>query len=581
MNRTFRALGAVLVLGAARARAQDTAIVINPEASGVHFTPPELARQVADSAIQFFNARTTSRLVGRTEIPAGAVWRGDVAVRNGPVILAGRIDGSLLVINGDLALRPGADVTGTVLVLGGELTGADSARVEGSARAYYEPLGYRVRGDTLQYAPNLRRRYGQFAAEYAFTTAGTRSALTIATGGTYDRVEGLPLVFGPVFDWQADPLDHLRLDAVGVFRSAGDLSGSRSDLGYRLHAEARRGEYRPVSLSFRAFNVVTPVEDWTLTGAEVGWASFLFHRDYRDYYENQGLAVRLSAQPERQLQAYVEYRRESERSTDSRDPWTLFRNDETWRPNPPIDGGHYHSLVLGLTLDTRNDPDEPTTGWWARARVEHSASPDVRPQDGVPAFVRPALPTDGSYAFSRLFLDVRRYARIGSFGRANLRMVAGGWLGGDPLPLQDRLSLGGPDPMAGYPFRYSACNKEIVDPAFGASQPAACDRLLLFQGEYRGHINLRWAYDPGEDQPESGLLYRLEGPDLVVFGDAGQAWLVGSGPGRIPSNRLPTIGSWIADLGLGIDWGGIGLYAAKAVTLGQPVRLTLRLSHRF
>jgi hypothetical protein len=67
----------------------------------------------------------------------------------------------------------------------------------------------------------------------------------------------------------------------------------------------------------------------------------------------------------------------------------------------------------------------------------------------------------------------------------------------------------------------------------------------------------------------------------VVFGDAGQAWLVGNGPGRIPSDRIPTIGSWIADLGLGIDWGGVGLYAAKAVTLGQPVRLTLRLSHRF
>jgi len=581
MNRTLLVFGAALALGAARAPAQDTAIVINPEASGVHFTPPELPRQVADSAIQFFNAAGTSRLVGRTEIPAGAVWRGDVAVRNGPVILAGRIEGSLLVINGDLIMRPGADVTGMVTVLGGELTGADSATVEGSARAYFEPLGYRVRGDTLQYAPNLRRRYGQLAAEYVFNTPETRSALTIATGGTYDRVEGLPLVFGPVFDWQADPVDHFRLDAVGVFRSAGDLSGGRSDLGYRLHAEFRRGEYRPVSLAFRAFNVVTPVEDWTLTGSEVGWASFLFHRDYRDYYTDQGLALRLSVQPERQLSGYLEYRREAERSTDSRDPWTLFRNDETWRPNPPIDGGHYHTWGLGLTLDTRNDPEEPTTGWWARARVEHSASPDVRPQDGVPAFVRPALPTDGSYAFSQFFLDVRRYARIGSFGRANLRMVAGGWLGGDPLPLQNRLSLGGPDPMAGYPFRYSACNREIVDPAFGASQPAACDRLLLFQGEYRGHINLRWAYSPGEDQPQSGLLYRLEGPDLVVFGDAGQAWLVGTGPGRIPSDRLPTPGSWIADIGLGIDWGGIGLYAAKAVTLGQPVRLTLRLSHRF
>ena len=572
---------ALLVAAPAGIAAQDTAIVINPETSGMHFTPPELPRQVADSAIAFFNAPGTSRLVGRTEIPAGTVWRGDVAVRNGPVILAGRIEGSLMVINGDLVLKAGAVVTGTVLVVGGELSGSDSAQVQGKARAYFEPLGYRVKGDTLQYAPNLRRRYGQFAAEYVFNTPETRSALTIATGGTYDRVEGLPLVFGPVFDWQIDPRYHLRLDALGVFRSAGDLTGSGSDLGYRLRAELRSGRYRPVSLAVSAFNVVSPVEDWTLSGPEVGWASFLFHRDYRDYYADQGMAVRLTFQPERQLSADLEWRRESQRSTGALDPFTVFRNDELWRANPPIDDGHYHTLGLGVTLDTRNDPTEPTTGWWARVRVQRSTSKDVSPQTGVPAFVRPALPTDGSYAFSRFFLDVRQYARVGGFGRVNLRMVAGGWLGGDPLPLQDRLSLGGPDPMAGYPFRFTGCNKEIVDPAFAASQPAACDRVLVFQGEYRGHISLRWAYDPGEEQPESGLLYRLEGPDLVVFGDAGQAWLVGNGPGRIPSDRLPTIDSWIADLGLGIDWGGVGLYASKAVTLGQPVRLTLRLRHRF
>lgn len=578
--KTLPMLALFLALPAALT-AQDTAIVINPETNGVHFAPPELPRQVADSAIAFFNAAGTSRLVGRTEIPKGAVWHGDVAVRNGPVILAGRIEGSLLVVNGDLVLRPGAEVSGTVLVVGGELSGSDSARVEGKARVYFDPLGLRMKGDTLQYAPNLRRRYGQLAAEYVFNTPETRSALTIATGGTYDRIEGLPLVFGPVFDWQIDPRDHLRLDALGVFRSAGDLSGDRSDLGYRLRAEIRTGRYRPVSLAFGAFNVVASIEDWTLSASEVGWASFLLRRDYRDYYTDQGMSVRVSVQPERQLTASLEWRRESERSTGSQDPFTLFRNAEVWRPNPPIDGGHYHTLGLGLALDTRNDPDEPTTGWWARLKLERSTSKDVAPQTGVPAFVRPAIPTDGSYEFSRFFLDVRSYTRIGGFGRANLRMVAGGWLGGDPLPLQDRLSLGGPDPMAGYPFRFSGCNREIVDPAFGSGQPAACDRVLLFQGEYRGHISLRWAYNPGEDRQESGLLYRLEGPDLVVFGDAGQAWLVGNGPGRIPSDRIPTLGSWIADLGLGIDWGGVGLYAAKAVTLGQPVRLTLRLSHRF
>src|SRR5216117_2750225 len=80
---------------------------------------------------------------------------------------------------------------------------------------------------------------------------------------------------------------------------------------------------------------------------------------------------------------------------------------------------------------------------------------------------------------------------------------------------------------------------------------------------------------------EERLRAFVQGPDLVVLADAGQAWLVGSGPGRLPADRLPTLGSWLADLGLGIDWGGLGLYVAKAVTAGEPLRFTLRLDHRF
>ncbi len=167
-------------------------------------------------------------------------------------------------------------------------------------------------------------------------------------------------------------------------------------------------------------------------------------------------------------------------------------------------------------------------------------------------------------------------------GRANLRFLAGGWTGGDPLPLQRRLSLGGPDPLVGYGFRHSACNRDIADPAFASTLVAACDRLILTQAEYRGHLSLHWAYGasrPEDEQAKSR--FTLQGPDLVVFGDAGQAWLVGSGAGRVPSDRLPTLGSWIADVGLGIDWGGFGFYVAKAVTAGEQLRFTLRLDHRF
>ena len=117
---------------------------------------------------------------------------------------------------------------------------------------------------------------------------------------------------------------------------------------------------------------------------------------------------------------------------------------------------------------------------------------------------------------------------------------------------------------------------------FRSARVAACDRVLVAQIEYRGHLSLHWSYGRSRPQDEAAKSpFTLQGPDLVVFGNAGQAWLVGDGPGRLPANRLPTIGSWLADLGLGMDWGGFGVYFAKAVTAGEPLRFTLRLDHRF
>ena len=96
------------------------------------------------------------------------------------------------------------------------------------------------------------------------------------------------------------------------------------------------------------------------------------------------------------------------------------------------------------------------------AQFANSRSGDVSPATGVPASVRPPIPTDGSYQFSRVWFDLRRYTRVSPSGRVNLRLLAGGWAAGDPLPLQRRLSIGGADPLTGYGFRHTACNRDIA-----------------------------------------------------------------------------------------------------------------------
>src|SRR2546421_9837413 len=106
-------------LGATVAAAQDTAIVIQPDSAGLMVQLPELPHAVADDAVRRYNAATTTRLVGRSRLPHGNEWRGDVAVRNGSVVVAGRGDGTLLVIHGGASLGSGAGLTGDTRAVGG------------------------------------------------------------------------------------------------------------------------------------------------------------------------------------------------------------------------------------------------------------------------------------------------------------------------------------------------------------------------------------------------------------------------------------------------------------------------------
>jgi hypothetical protein len=573
------ALAALLLAGPALLSGQDTAIVIIPESSVT--APRELPRAVAEEAVQFFNAPTTTRLVGRTTLPRGNEWRGNVAVRNGSVTLGGRIDGSLLVIDGEVTLDSTAEVTGSITVIGGGVARAPTARVGGEVHAYRELLAYKANGDEIALVSQRRPRLPFLTARKTWTGADSKSSLTIATGGTFNRVEGLPIVLGPEFSWRLSPSMGLRFDALGIIRSVGDLGDTPGDLGYILRTELRAGgAHTGIGIGARAYSVVAPVEDVGLTSAEVGWASFLVQRDYRDYYFNRGVLGRLFARPAEPLTLSLDLSYDWQASVSAADPWSLFRN-ESWRANGPIDGGHYTTFGGMVTVDTRNDAEMPTAGWLIEARIAGSWAPDVEPQP-LPASVRAPIPTDGSYQFDRYSIDVRRYTRVSPSGRVNLRLLVAGWLGGDPLPLQQRVSIGGPALLSGYGFRTSACNVDITDPAFAGTQLAACDRMILTQAEYRGHLSLHWFYGKARPEDEgSKSLFSLQGPDFVVFADAGQAWLVGDGPGRLPANKFPTLGSWLADLGLGIDWGGLGVYVAKGVTSGEPVHLTLRLDHRF
>ena len=106
--------------------------------------------------------------------------------------------------------------------------------------------------------------------------------------------------------------------------------------------------------------------------------------------------------------------------------------------------------------------------------------------------------------------------------------------------------------------------------------------MIAAQVEVRTRLGLNLGYRlrDREGSP-SGRFLGIEEADLVFLADAGKAWLAGSGPSQVPVNRIPSFDEWKVDVGVGLDAGEIGVYLAKSLSQGEPVRLLVRLQRRF
>jgi hypothetical protein len=353
-----------------------------------------------------------------------------------------------------------------------------------------------------------------------------------------------------------------------------------------------------VAFGGRAFDVVEGVEEWQLSELEVGLASFLAHRDYRDYFQRHGASGYLSLFAWRDLSITGSLSDERWFARQTNDPFTLFRNQADWRPNPLVDEGRVHVMSGGLKIDTRNDPINPWSGWYVSADWERGVGSLAR-QTASSAGQPPALGPSQHVDYTRGFVDVRRYNRLSPDAQLNFRVVSGGWLNGDALPMQRRLSVDGPGAMPGFGFRVprdgvdnGTCNPDDGFPG----RPAMCERMALGQVEFRSdaHFDLARLWDwnddreyddsPGAAAHRSHVNHFRRDGTWVLFADAGRGWLVGTPESTLTYDRrtLPALSTFRTDIGGGFDFDGVGLYLAKAISIPkEPLRFFVRLHHRF
>jgi hypothetical protein len=559
--------------------AQDSVIVINPDAPAVTPTASRtLQPGVLDETVRRFNDSTTLRFIGDIAVPVGAVVLSPVGLFRGTLRIGGTVEGSITVVNGDVVILPGGTVSGDILVVGGDLVVRPGGLHRGSDRVYAEIAEVYRDNEGLLRVSEERTPLAELAAEKTFQVGDVKTTLKLSLGGTYNRVEGLPIYFGTIFQWRPSDLDTLSLEIRGILRTAPDQLDLRSDLGYYADLGWRSGSGPQWSVDLVARSEMVGIEQQPLSRSENGWSAFILQRDYRDWYQAEGMGATLGLSLARPLRIRLALHGQDERSVRASDPWSLLRNSDRWRPNPLIDDGRYFSGTIGLVLDTRNSASFPSSGWLVRASYDQNWSDKVAPLL-LPISIRRPIPTSQTYNFGRVSFDARRYMRISPAVRVGARLFAEGWVGGDDLPMQRRYSLGGTDLMPGYRFRQVTCAPPGSE---SQAQAAFCNRMIALQVEVRTRLSFGWAYRLRDrERAELDRLVAIDQADLVFLADAGTAWIAGDGPGQIAADRLPAGSQWKYDVGVGLDLGGVGVYLAKALTDDVPVRLTLRLQRRF
>jgi outer membrane protein assembly factor BamA len=255
----------------------------------------------------------------------------------------------------------------------------------------------------------------------------------------------------------------------------------------------------------------------------------------------------------------LEYRNETHGTLRPRTPWSLLDNNEPWRAQPHVAEGDLNTLRGWVRWDTRNDRENPSSGWLLEAEAEQGLEGDLRIATPDPASTptAPLPPTTRAVGaeFTTIRLDTRRYLRLGPRTRVALRAVLSGSPDDGALPPQRQHTLGGEGSIPGYDRFAQDCGAREAPLLDDLIPYYGCDRSVLIQAE--GRVALGSGFSLGR---LLGLDFELlTTPELVIFADAGRAWIEEESLGE----RVETgSGAFRYDAGLGIRLGRLGAYLA-------------------
>lgn len=344
---------------------------------------------------------------------------------------------------------------------------------------------------------------------------------------SYNRVEGFFFGFGVPKEFKDAYGMDSRLAFYG-FLGYG-LSNDRSS--YRAGLTKKFFGRNSFELGAEVFDLTYSEDLWVIPRNENSLTAFLFHEDYLDYYRKNGSSVYGIQNIGRFLKIEGGYVEEKHADMSVEKDWSLFRQSQEFRDNPPVAEGVFKNTYL--VLRTRNS--RTLRNWDAELQAEWNSG----------------LFGDEMPNYERYIVSVSRYQSVGKNDDINIRLRYG--ITNGSAPVQKKFDLGGIGTLRGYEY------KEFQD------------------GDKMAMVNVEYTTD-GRDIDGLGFTPVFDDFIVALFMDAGVVWSDKRG--------LPDLSDFRKNIGVGIGSTNGGFRVNFAKPLDGPeeereVVVTMRFNKMF
>lgn len=371
-----------------------------------------------------------------------------VLILGGDATVASVVQGDVIVVDGDLFLHPGADISGRAVAIGGGVYPSSLARVAMGMESFRDVTYDVSRGDDGRLMLDWREISPLPIETLTFPLIfGLRIP-------TYTRVDGLAVPWGPRFQFDTG---RIVIDPVITYRSdLGELDPSLT---------AHLGIGRLTTLEVRAARGTFTNDGWIQSDIANFISALFAGRDYRNYWRadrGEALVQRRWERGATLVALEGGGRVERAWSVNAGGPWSMFgRNDVEdgmLRPNPAVRHGRISSALAGARFNWERQEVILTSRLLAEIVMD---APDDRRFTQATIDARVGFPAFRNHTFS---LEAHAVHTFGDSAPPQRFAYLGG---GGTLPTFDLLEFGG-DRLVFLESRYAIPIERIQIPIVGS-----------------------------------------------------------------------------------------------------------------